>query len=714
MTRREEGEGGLTDDESYALNEDIQRRIEDANIKYGFGGIGRKKLEILSVEQMLRKDSGHYGVKGIIVGISSVEHVVMSTVFGCQACMKKAKRSKSDKSGSFEKVHDPPLFLLPHNLGPNKILTKCLSCNSQSFGPQSHKQKAVIRIQLQDEEKQNNLENLTVVLFESDTLNIRNGEKVIVEGDVKVIQQHSRNANRVTYLFAKEGKLKYERPENSQVVISKRDYSLMKKLVKQPDYTQKLTKMFAPTIIGEETSKLGIIVEYVGALETEDFRGRIHGLLVGPPGTAKSKLAWQAKKLGEPNSRYSSMEGSSGKSLGVIIDKEGDSYVARSGILVQAKNSVCVLNEVGALSEEDQRHLFSVMEEGIVPVDKYAFHKEIEAKTTVLGTLNPRASDWYSGTVSKEQIPLRRELIDRYDLIFAFKDTENKEDKQEYGRKKLEIVQKSLNGEINPEIDYILLRKIIQHAKTFNPIEFTEEANSMLVGFYSNLGATVFPSRRVFDVATRVSMAFARLHFSDVVTAELAKKALDFLRDVFKEFDSAIVVIEDPRELVCKEIADFYQKRPDIPFDFNDTVESIKNRSPMLDTYLGNGKGLDTQSHKFRALRERFLDSPPVVQGLIVIQSHNPLRLMFRPENVKPKSPSPDPNHDHSQSNTTSAVFSPGSLVSSEYKNLIREKYLAGPGRTIYYCAEHDDIWNIDPKDLETSHFIPDHKEANE
>jgi hypothetical protein len=90
-------------------------------------------------------------------------------------------------------------------------------------------------------------------------------------------------------------------------------------------------------------------------------------------------------------------------------------------------------------------------------------------------------------------------------------------------------------------------------------------------------------------------MAFARLHFSDVVTAEIAKKALDFLRDVFKEFDSAIVVIEDPRELVCKEIADFYQKRPNIPFDFNDTVESIKNRSPMLETYLGNGKGLDTQ-----------------------------------------------------------------------------------------------------------------------
>ena len=111
----------------------------------------------------------------------------------------------------------------------------------------------------------------------------------------------------------------------------------MEKFAKQRDYIEKLAKMFAPTIIGEETQRLGVIVMYVGASERDEFRGRIHGLFVGPPGTAKSKLAWQAKKLGEPHSRYSSMEGSSGQSLGVIIDKEGDSYVARSGILVQAK-----------------------------------------------------------------------------------------------------------------------------------------------------------------------------------------------------------------------------------------------------------------------------------------------------------------------------------------------------------------------------------------
>lgn len=63
-------------------------------------------------------------------------------------------------------------------------------------------------------------------------------------------------------------------------------------------------------------------------------------------------------------------------------------------------------------------------------------------------------------------------------------------------------------------------------------------------------------------------MAFARLHFSEVVTYEIAKKALDFVADVYRDFDNTVVVIEDPRELVCKEIADFYLQRPNMSYDF--------------------------------------------------------------------------------------------------------------------------------------------------
>jgi DNA replicative helicase MCM subunit Mcm2 (Cdc46/Mcm family) len=260
---------------------------------------------------------------------------------------------------------------------------KCPSCNESTYGPHKYEEKSAIIVQLQDEEKQNALESLNVVLFEKDTLNLRNGEKATVIGDLHVVQQRGKR-KRITYLFAYGG-IQYETPENTQVVITQDDISKLNDFVKQPDMINRLKTMVAPTVIGHEDKKLGIVLMYIGAPETEDFRGRIHGLFIGPPGTAK--------KIGEPQSRYSSTQGATGKAITAIIDKETDSYVLRLGVLPQARNSICVLNEIASLSMEEQRHLFDVMEEGRLTLDKYGFHREIDSPTTVLGTTNPRGGE---------------------------------------------------------------------------------------------------------------------------------------------------------------------------------------------------------------------------------------------------------------------------------------------------------------------------------
>jgi hypothetical protein len=127
---------GLDDDEENVLQDDMEQRIVEGNDRFGYGG--NPRLEVLSVEQMLRKDSGYYGVKGMIVGVSSVEHVVVSTEFGCSAC-----------DNLFTMEHNPPLFSLPSHLNLNK--TRKCECNSLSFGPKKHKEKAIVRILLQDE-----------------------------------------------------------------------------------------------------------------------------------------------------------------------------------------------------------------------------------------------------------------------------------------------------------------------------------------------------------------------------------------------------------------------------------------------------------------------------------------------------------------------------------------------------------------------------------
>lgn len=72
---------------------------------------------------------------------------------------------------------------------------------------------------------------------------------------------------------------------------------------------------------------------------------------------------------------------------------------------------------------------------------KYGFHKEIDSPTTILGTTNPESGEWYFTVVNKGQIPLRKELVDRYDLMFVFDLLRIREQKADYARKKLAMLK---------------------------------------------------------------------------------------------------------------------------------------------------------------------------------------------------------------------------------------------------------------------------------
>ena len=450
-------------------------------------------------------------------------------------------------------VYNPPLFSQPRSFSSNNK-RKCVFCNLIGYGPKRNTEVSAMIIQLQDEEKQNELENLNVVLYDTNTLNVRNGEKVMVAGELHVVQQSSgRSTRRITYLFA--NLIEYETSQNDSTVLTEQDILEVEEFAKQPDMISKLVDMFAPTVIGHEDKKLGTILMYVGAPETQDFRGRIHGLFIGPPGTAKSKLARAAYRLGQPYSRYSSAQGASGKGLTAIIDKDNDSYVLRNGVLPQAKNSLCVLNEIASLSMEDQRHLFDVMEEGKLTLDKYGFHKEIDSPTTVLATTNPEHGEWYMDTVDKGQIPLRKELVDRYDLPFVFEPLRERKDKLSYAKQKLAILKDDIKE------DHALLRNVIEHAKTFRPI-LSEEAEAMITDFWSSLNILVFPTNRVLDTIIRISFAFARLHFSNIVTAEIAKEAIQFLTNIYNAFDRNVAIYKIQGKLLAMKSQNFCKKFP--------------------------------------------------------------------------------------------------------------------------------------------------------
>ena len=118
--------------------------------------------------------------------------------------------------------------------------------------------------------------------------------------------------------------------------------------------------MFAPSIFGLDIIKTGLLLSAVSSSEDlplDGNRDRLHVLLVGNPGTGKSKLIKESVEL-VPNSRYESSQHASGKSLTAIVSKENDEdYCLRTGPIPLARGAICVLNEIGRTTPEDQGFL---------------------------------------------------------------------------------------------------------------------------------------------------------------------------------------------------------------------------------------------------------------------------------------------------------------------------------------------------------------------
>lgn len=215
--------------------------------------------------------------------------------------------------------------------------------------------------------------------------------------------------------------------------------------------------MVALNVIGHNAEKLGILRSLVGSPEGVN-RGRIHTLLVGPPGVAKSKLIKQAIKT-KPRSRYVTAQNATGKAITAIIDKENDTTFLRLGAVAQARVAVCGINEIGRMEPEDQAFLLDVMEEGSFTVDKYALHYDIKAPTTIIATTNPRGTSWNnSSKISNTEIPVLGTLLDRFDQIYSVSEFTSDEECWEYASKKAEMDQRDI------EYNYSFITLYIKYA----------------------------------------------------------------------------------------------------------------------------------------------------------------------------------------------------------------------------------------------------------
>jgi replicative DNA helicase Mcm len=558
--------------------------------------------KIFSVLEAKQVNSGNITVSGMIISRSATYKTISKSEWMCQ-------NITCDNHGSIK--FDPPSLLPDKKLdNTHGYRLLCPKCQSDAFDI-DHEYHDTVSIQIVDTDKADNHNSLDVLLYDGASKNIVAGEIVIISGNMHIqrVGDNARSKKLVNVLHSNS--ISYRNREDLKLTTKDietfhRHMKIVEKSVSltfnSAAYVDTIVNMFAPNVIGHNDKKLGLLRSLVGgSLDYGDEngrRGRIHTMLAGDPGLAKSLLAREATKL-LPNSRYVTATNASGKSLVVIIDKENDSLVARYGAIVLSRGSVCIINELGAMSLDDQKHLLDIAEEGRCTIDKYGLHLEIDSPTTIIATANPYNQTWSGFKMNKDEIPSLKTFLDRCDQIYGFKDAPSEEEIRDYPKKKTAIRNRRNHN-------YNFLRKVLMYMKTVNP-KFTAEATEMLNQFWINAKNDGLATNRTYDSLFRMAVAQSRLNLSDVINEEIVTQVMNSLSLMWSQYGKEAKIMMSPRVLTYQT---FYRvlQVTESGMTISELCKRACDMSDEVKDYLGDKFSLE-HNHKLKSAVDNLMNN---------------------------------------------------------------------------------------------------------
>lgn len=571
-----QGGGTLTSVDSRET-EDEKREAARAVIKDWNHEQERKKSRGITVREAIRLHNEDIVILGIIVGVSELIKMIKGSSIIC--------KNEGCNYRQAIKVYDFPRF------GDVPKSQKCAQCDEDI--PASYDYVNAIAIKLQDDEPDAELEQLGCLVFDKDTLYVRAGEKVRIQGHID-IQKHK--GRMVPLLYATS--VSYERSKEPE--ITSKDIEAFKWFAELPNLIDRLVSMFALDVVNLKAPKLGILRSIVGAPELTK-RGRIHTLLIGPPGVAKSMLARKAVNTVR-NSRYVTAQNASGKGITAIIDKENDTRLLRLGAVPQARGAICAINEIGRMDYEDQGFLLDVMEEGSFTVDKYGIHVNIKSPTTIIATANPTGVKWNDPfKIDSSEIPVLLTLLDRFDQIYAVGEFGSEEESREYAERKASMDEKNI------VYNYNYLVRYLEYARTIDPT-ISRDAYHMLIEFWIQLKKKDLATNRTLDSLVRLAKAQARLHLSMVVDEEISTEVMEDYEQRMLQYGEIVKSIESPRNVAYRELLSIIKETKG-PIEFIEAVKTACKRNEQLAAYFGKKLTL-RDNWKLKAVREMLLNNP--------------------------------------------------------------------------------------------------------
>ncbi|MFA6328602.1 MAG: minichromosome maintenance protein MCM [Candidatus Micrarchaeia archaeon] len=353
----------------------------------------------------------------------------------------------------------------------------------------------------------------------------------------------------IDVVYAKKTQKDFE-----EIETTKEDEALIRELATDPKIYERMYESVAQGIYGHSEVKEALTLQLFGGTKDKfipggaPIRNDIHILLIGDPGSAKTRFLQYVKDLA-PKGIFVSGKSVTGVGLTASAEKDdlGDGgWTLKAGALVIASGGIASVDEFDKIDENERAAMHEVMESQTVSVAKAGIVAQFKAKTSILAAANPKFGRFDPNQLPGKQFDIPPTILSRFDLIFPIIDVMDETKDAALADFMLKThragSESADKAKVDPNIiPKSLLRKYISYARqNFRP-RLTDEAMKKIKTFYVELrkmgkaeGAVPITPRQI-EGLVRLSEASAKLRLSESVDEADADRAIRLTQYVLEK-----------------------------------------------------------------------------------------------------------------------------------------------------------------------------------
>ncbi|WP_049925355.1 minichromosome maintenance protein MCM [Halopiger goleimassiliensis] len=267
------------------------------------------------------------------------------------------------------------------------------------------------------------------------------GDRVVVSGIVRFEQESSGSKKKAKFEPYLEGRhIEIEETDQQDLDVSSEERKRIRELADGAEGTplEAAAESLAPKVYGYDIEKKALILALASGGKItyptgDSDRSDLHVLLLGDPGTAKSKLIDRAKEHGWRTVGVSSKRATiPGLTAAAEQDDFGDGeWVMKAGAFVKANGGTVCIDELDDMDPDTRAGMLEPMSNQKFNATLAGESVTFQTETSVVAAGNPRDGRFNPYEPAPEQFDFESALISRFDLVFTMADKPDEEEDRE-------------------------------------------------------------------------------------------------------------------------------------------------------------------------------------------------------------------------------------------------------------------------------------------